>query len=299
MINNLIIETISLDSCPVCHSKDIVTELVGEDFETATGSYRICLCKSCSLSFTNPRPAQKDIPRLYESRTTPDFPHSKGLSHIIRKFHLSRTIDHVLKLLKKTDLSVLDYGCGDGLFDLELSKKKPVSYITTCDFHDQPPPLIRNHGCISYVSYAEYQKDTHTYDFIFCRHVLEHVENPKQFLVDIRKKLGPHGYLFIEVPSYDSIWKTVFGKYFYGLNLPRHLYHFSKKSITIILHDFAIKKISRSHTPVLGKSISYRVRIPISNTGIFGLLLLPLQIFLDAVCNRSSGIAIIAQQLDN
>jgi hypothetical protein len=49
-------------------------------------------------------------------------------------------------------------------------------------------------------------------DFLCCRHVLEHIENPLDFLVNLRKILVPHGdvALYFEVPNARSMF-TGFG----------------------------------------------------------------------------------------
>lgn len=65
--------------------------------------------------------------------------------------------------------------------------------------------------------------------------VLEHLLNPHSSLLKIRNLLEDKGILIITVPNFSSFNRIVFGKSWYILGLPRHLSHFTKRTIKGIL----------------------------------------------------------------
>jgi SAM-dependent methyltransferase len=70
------------------------------------------------------------------------------------------------------------------------------------------------------------------FDVVTAFHVLEHVPDPVGM---IRRMLGwvaPGGLLIAEVPNVGGLGAGIFGKAWSGLELPRHLSHFSPQTLT-------------------------------------------------------------------
>jgi SAM-dependent methyltransferase len=87
------------------------------------------------------------------------------------------------------------------------------------------------------------------FDIIALWHVLEHIADPTALMDHIKNRLAPSGVVLIAVPnmaSYQSQW----GKAdWYHLDPPRHIHHYSPKSLQMLLakHGFKIdKKYSNS-----------------------------------------------------
>jgi hypothetical protein len=53
--------------------------------------------------------------------------------------------------------------------------------------------------------------------------------------------MSPEGKLVIAVPNIDSYDANYFGKYWAAYDLPRHLYHFSKKTLQKLMQKHGIK----------------------------------------------------------
>ena len=77
--------------------------------------------------------------------------------------------------------------------------------------------------------------DLKTFDAVTLWSVLEHLHNPAQTLQIIRGILKPTGYLHICIPNFGSLERHLFKTYWFGLDIPRHLYHFDPKSAREIL----------------------------------------------------------------
>jgi 2-polyprenyl-3-methyl-5-hydroxy-6-metoxy-1,4-benzoquinol methylase len=75
--------------------------------------------------------------------------------------------------------------------------------------------------------------------------VLEHVPEPNETLQSIYSLLAVSGLLLIAVPNYLSYDAKHYQSQWAGYDLPRHLWHFNKISMTQLLtkHGFKIAKI--------------------------------------------------------
>jgi SAM-dependent methyltransferase len=69
------------------------------------------------------------------------------------------------------------------------------------------------------------------FDVVTMWDVIEHLHDPFETLLEIRRILKPGGKLIISTPNAYSWDATLFGRYWIGLDFPRHLYVFS--SITL------------------------------------------------------------------
>ena len=101
---------------------------------------------------------------------------------------------------------VLDVGCGQGLA-LELFTEKGF----------RPIGITLNHEDLSVCRQKEYEVyemdqsfldfHDHEFDFIWCRHCLEHSIFPYFTLSELFRVLKPKGYLYVEVPAPDTSCK--------------------------------------------------------------------------------------------
>ena len=90
-----------------------------------------------------------------------------------------------------------------------------------------------------------------SFDVITCFDLLEHVYNPRQFLSKVREWLKPDGIIYVALPNIDSWEARTMGTYWYGLELPRHLFHFSPKSLRFVMKSlgFSEFRYKRSRLP--------------------------------------------------
>src|SRR5256885_9712458 len=69
------------------------------------------------------------------------------------------------------------------------------------------------------------------FDVITCFDLLEHIYTPRQFRAQVGKWLKPGGIFYTVLPNIDSWEGRTFRTFWYGLELPRHLFHFSPRSL--------------------------------------------------------------------
>jgi 2-polyprenyl-3-methyl-5-hydroxy-6-metoxy-1,4-benzoquinol methylase len=84
------------------------------------------------------------------------------------------------------------------------------------------------------------------FDCIICSHVIEHVFDPVGMLGAMHAALKPGGTLLLSTPNVCSDVHRHFGKYWRGLEAPRHLVLFSEASLTRLLQTQGFEVVSRS-----------------------------------------------------
>jgi len=111
------------------------------------------------------------------------------------------------RLIKRYNLynkKIIEIGCGRGNFLLLLSKLGKNFGLGFNPTYSEEEKLSKAGDKVKFVhdfyteKYWDYQAD-----LIICRHVLEHVDNPKDFLKRLRQAIGGrlNTYLFFEIPN--------------------------------------------------------------------------------------------------
>lgn len=83
------------------------------------------------------------------------------------------------------------------------------------------------------------------FDVITCCDVLDHIEDPNQYLEDIKSKLAKDGLLYLQVPDVLDVPLERSKLFKDGpLNLPQHIWHFNLSSISALLekHGFFVRE---------------------------------------------------------
>ncbi len=78
------------------------------------------------------------------------------------------------------------------------------------------------------------QNNNKKFDIISLWHVLEHVPNLEEYILNLKKLIKPNGTIIIAVPNYKSFDANYYGKFWAAFDVPRHLWHFSKRSIRLL-----------------------------------------------------------------
>ena len=210
--------------CPICLSKR--SNLVEK-----YGKYSVVHCLNCNVVFSdpmkNPGPDWYEENKFYEVERQYTRLSTKSSSHL--QF-LSKD-EKFLKKIQCDKLRLLDIGCGRGLF-LERVKEKFASVVGV-DFESEAIEIGRAKGLEVYcmeISRFLNEYSGEKFDVITVRYVLEHVENPREIIMSVRKLLNPGGYILVTVPNIDcKIINPENNKIF--LYPPHHLTLWSKKAV--------------------------------------------------------------------
>lgn len=109
-----------------------------------------------------------------------------------------------------------------------------------------------------------------SFDAITCFHVFEHLFKPQEVLRKVAEWLKPGGVFYVMVPNIDSAGGRVFGSYWYALELPRHLYHYSPKSLRRMAASVGLEEVSMTtgRELFIEKSVHYILDDILKKVGI-------------------------------
>jgi ubiquinone/menaquinone biosynthesis C-methylase UbiE len=155
-----------------------------------------------------------------------------------------------LKLInsfKTADKNLLDVGCGTG--DFLLICKNSGWTVTGVEPNVKAKIAAENKlkGKSDSEIYSEINqlKSEAQFDVITLWHVLEHVPNLEAYISTLKKLLKPNGVLIVAVPNFKSYDASYYKQFWAAFDVPRHLWHFSKKSIHLLFekHEMSVVKI--------------------------------------------------------
>lgn len=131
----------------------------------------------------------------------------------------------------------LDIGTGNGIYAATL---KRIGWdVTGVEFD---PEAARNtaerHGLrVLACTLEEARFDDGTFDFVSMFHVIEHLYNPVATLREVRRVMKPGGQLMLRTPNFDSLTRRAAGRHWRGVEAPRHLYLFNRRSLSRALEE--------------------------------------------------------------
>jgi SAM-dependent methyltransferase len=82
------------------------------------------------------------------------------------------------------------------------------------------------------------------FDMIIMTHVLEHIENPKEFIECLKGKIKSGGLLVVSVPNVNTIFKRFFGFDYWVYLVDDHLSFFNKRLLVRMLNDIGFNTVS-------------------------------------------------------
>jgi predicted SAM-dependent methyltransferase len=85
----------------------------------------------------------------------------------------------------------------------------------------------------------------HQFDAITLWHVLEHVHHLHPYMDVLKSLLKPSGKLFIAVPNYQSLDADIYRLAWAAYDVPRHLYHFSPRSMQVLMQQHGLKIVAQ------------------------------------------------------
>jgi 2-polyprenyl-3-methyl-5-hydroxy-6-metoxy-1,4-benzoquinol methylase len=231
--------------CPVCNAETISNVLQVKDHTVSGETFVVAECSSCSFRFTQDVPDAASISPYYKSDDYISHTNTAtGLVNRLYHFVRNRTIVQkrrlIEKITEKKTGKLLDIGSGTGVF---LSEMKKNGWEAT---GLEPDTDARNvakkvYGVELVNTDHLFQLPAGHYDVITMWHVLEHVHDLSKYVQQIRTVLHPTGKLFIAVPNYTSLDASVYREYWAAYDVPRHLYHFSPRSMQLLMEAHGLK----------------------------------------------------------
>lgn len=236
----------TVDSCPICESQMFKPFLVCTDYTVSKERFNIVVCGGCGFKFTSPRPEDSETGSYYKSEEYISHSNTKkGLVsrvyHLVRNYTLNKK-----EALLRTYVSrgtLLDYGCGTGMFAARCSGLGWNVWGMEPD--EGARKTAKDIGVKAYENKAELTQaiPDRSLNAVTLWHVLEHVTDLSETLDFFKLKLTGEGVLVIAVPNHTSYDALKYGEYWAAYDVPRHLYHFDINSVSKLLkkHGFELQ----------------------------------------------------------
>ena len=283
-----------IESCPYCNTSRFIPEIHGvEDFSfgVVSGMWSYYRCVSCSTLLLNPRIKKDfiseayrnyythsvDVPLTFFSRMRVKVKNEwfSQLSEVKFEPRLS-SFRFLIKLLiiifKKNKLPFgidylanakpsrfLDYGCGSGYY---INIAKNLGWDSFGVDFDKDALLVAKNLGLKVFSENIDLNSLPKFDCILCSHVIEHVYDPKALLSKFSEILNPGGVLLISSPCSNSNMLRIFGKYWRGLEAPRHIAIPSISSLVQVLEklNFDVIQVMPNKDETSHESIRFMYR---------------------------------------
>lgn len=266
-----------VEKCPVCQGIDrqlVHDELRDWSFGSAPGAWTLFRCSDCRSGYLDPRPSSDSLGRAYEAYYThesvepprptnvierlraalgngyrnrrfgtmfePSYPVGFWLATILPFFR--RPIDLAYRFLPRSRGSgrLLDVGSGSG----EWLKMAESAGWTVAGVEPDANALQFLDSRIEIrQTLADWSTNGAQFAVISLNHVIEHVENPTEILQLCWELLESGGQLFIDTPNLDAWGHQEHGRYWRGLEVPRHLVLFTRQSLRRLLGECGFVEI--------------------------------------------------------
>lgn len=240
--------------CPLCGRDDPEPVTEAADPIPADGPglrFAVVRCRHCTLAYTNPRPTLGTITRFYP----PGYgPHASPPARRDDRPPGSRFWSRLLgyPCPERRGLlpfpfpgRLLDFGCGGGGY---LRRMSGLGWhVTGIDFAPEAIRTVqRDLGCEAYVGTLPHPElPPASFDAVTMWQSLEHVHRPLDVLREAYRLLTPGGVLVAGVPNFDSAARAWFREHWLGYDLPRHLTHFTRDTLTDTLRasGFRVREV--------------------------------------------------------
>jgi SAM-dependent methyltransferase len=203
------------------------------------GRFRVVNCRHCGLMRTNPRPTKDTISAYYPSSYAPYLTTATPRKILAWRHHVKARIGRALgrdsrRLPAIPPGHLVEIGCASGAYLLNMQNQ---GWTTEgIEFSEVAASHARSQGLrVQTSSVDAAQPPAQAADLIAAWMVLEHLHEPIEALIKIRGWIKPTGYLVGVVPDVNAFDRKLFGEYWYALQLPAHLYHFTPSSLRKLL----------------------------------------------------------------
>lgn len=190
--------------------------------------YPVVECANCGLVYVNPRPVAADSDRYYP----PGYHDDRNDGKHVDRYALQYSYVEAYRFN-----TVLDIGCARGDWLEYLNKRLPGSELHGVDAFSN----FVNCNTVRFQKKFLYDADLNSnyFDLVTAWAVLEHVHTPSAYFEVISRVLKKDGKFIFLVTNSESFY----GKYAYVEDIPRHLYHFSEKTLSQYAQKYALNVV--------------------------------------------------------
>jgi len=249
-------QTRDVRTCPLCGGMQMSDFLTAPDrFHLRHEKYNLLRCASCWCVWQASPPKPNEMGLHYSENYHTAI--VTGAEHTGAKRWQSHR--NIIARYKQQG-AILDIGCSSGSFLASMNNGKWKLFGIEMDGLTAEKARSRSSAEIFVGDVMDAPFQPNSFDVVTCFDVLEHVYQPRELFARVLHWLRPGGIFFAKVPNIDSWEARLFGTYWYGLELPRHLFHFSPRSLRPLVTDIGFREVCITATGQgthLGHSMRY------------------------------------------
>jgi SAM-dependent methyltransferase len=165
--------------------------------------YDLFECENCKTLFTNRNVNLSELLKNYEI--------AEYDSNIEAKYAASTYVRNLQKALPKFKGSILDIGAGDGAF---LSAALGVLATSNLGIEPSIKAIAKNDdNRVNIKNIAIEDLETNEkFDLVTCFQTIEHLNNPREFITNIKRFIKPGGYFAISCHNRLSLTNKILGE---------------------------------------------------------------------------------------
>ncbi len=211
------------------------------DFSVSQEEFELLRDGNKELLYTHPVP--KNLDKYYDSEdyishTDANNTLFDGLYQLAKRYSLSKKERYARKYCRKKK-SLLDMGSGTGDFLLYATKKN--WQVAGIEPNERAAKRSAAKGIRVYPTLQALQG--RSFQIITLWHVLEHLPDLEASINGIERLLEDDGTLIVAVPNFKSFDANYYGPYWAAYDVPRHVWHFSRRAIQKLFHNHGFRLI--------------------------------------------------------
>ena len=192
-------------------------------------------CHNCNFVFSQKIPSKEELINYY----TNEYERTNYLSPITEKRY-NQLLDKFEKYRKTNRL--LDIGSGSGFFLKTAKKRGWEVYGTEIDSGVQSTnnekDINMSYGEIDSIGFPE-----DYFDVVVHIEVIEHINNPNEYVSEIQKILRPGGITYLTTPNFNAIHRYRLKEKYDVISYPNHLCYYTKRTLKQLFKTKGLKPI--------------------------------------------------------
>jgi len=223
--------------CPMgCPGPDTEIARSWDRLHGVSGTFTVVRCDACGLMRTTPRPTLETIGIYYPQAYSPHLATTAApRAGLLKRLAIALRLDGTKSLVPPVPAgAALEIGCASGRFMQKLRargwkvsgiepSREAAARAAAAGFSVHAGPL------------ETAPAPAEPFDLIVASHTIEHLHDPLGCLRRMRAWSKDGAYLTCEIPDAGGLLFRRFGGAWYDLDLPRHLFHFTRSTLAAML----------------------------------------------------------------
>jgi SAM-dependent methyltransferase len=235
--------------CTLCGASNAEILFTGRDlWYGIEGHFPVCRCRVCGLIYLSPRPSVAEIADYYPAQYAPyrlaEASAASRWQRWNRRYGEGKKVRAVEREIAEQG-KALDIGCATGDFLERLRERGwQVAGVET-----SAEAAAYGRARLGLDIFTGHLEEAHfpdsSFSLVTMWHVLEHLHDPFGTLMEVARITRPEGTLVLAVPDPGSLEARLFGRFWAGWGVPRHLHIFSRSLLKQYLSStgWRVKKV--------------------------------------------------------